>query len=75
MSKKTDFEIFSDMIAAGEDFSMSPNFVSANLVKAGGHVTMGVDAGTIHKLLNDEVQCVMYVFNKKQFFGRKNSKE
>lgn len=53
----------------------NPHFVSCQTVKAGGHVTMGTDAGTIHKLLTGEYTCALYVVKSEQFFDRKNNSE
>lgn len=69
---KTDFEIFQDMIDSGEDIRMSPHFISADLIKQGGKVCMGVESKEIHDLMTGEFTCALYIVNSKQFFDRKN---
>lgn len=64
----TDFEVFGEMIKEGKDIAASPHFVSANLAKGGGHVTMGVDAATVHKLaFGGEYRFILYVVKKSDF--------
>ncbi len=43
------------------------DFVAANKVKAGGHVTMGVPAEMIVKMLLGEVQPILILMDKKEY--------
>lgn len=71
--KKTDLEIFQEMIDNGEDIRMSPHFISADLIKQGGKICMGVEAKAIHDLMTGDFTCALYMVNSKQFFARKNA--
>lgn len=64
----TDFEVFGEMIKQGKDIAAFPHFVSANIAKGGGHVTMGVDTATIHKLaFGGDYRCILYIVKKEDF--------
>lgn len=79
MSKKTDFEVMSQMAGSNQDIRMSGNFVSVQKVKQGGQVVMGIDDKTLHDLLQSVVDgqdqkyyVALYVVNKQQFDQIKN---
>lgn len=65
----TDFEKMGIMSKRNMDIRMCgrDQMVEAKTVKAGGHVTMGVDAKTILDLLHDDLYIGFYCMNKKEF--------
>lgn len=65
----TDFEKMGIMSKRNMDIRMCgrDQMVEAKTVKAGGHVTMGVDAKTILDLLHGELYIGFYCMNKKEF--------
>lgn len=79
MAKLTDFEVLGQMAANNMDILSSTNLVNIQKVKAGGHVTIGVDGATAQMLMVDALKeeheyiSVLYVVNKKQFFDIKNA--
>lgn len=68
-----DLEKMSLMVKNNMDIRMSGNIVGAQKVKAGGHITMGIDSQTFHEIsmemaANDHKHyVVLYVINKEQF--------
>ena len=76
MSKISDLLVMGHMAEENKDIRMSPHFVEAKITRGGGHITMGVDADTIHEIvLNpDKYLVALYVVNKDQFFAIKDSK-
>lgn len=70
----TDFDILKYLCNTGEmDIAMCPDFVRSNLTKMGTEITMGAAPIASQKLLNDEWQPVLYLFNKKKFFEIKKA--
>ena len=65
----TDFDVMAIMAKENKDIRATPHFVSAELAKGGGHVTMGVDPQVIHDLVfNDgKYVCVLYIVNEAEF--------
>lgn len=68
-SKMTDFEKMSIMSKRNMDIRMCGRnqMVEAKTVKAGGHVTMGVDSKTILDILNGDLYMGFYCMNKEEF--------
>ena len=66
--EKSDFAVMQQLATTNTGIRMSPHFVSANLNKKGGHVTMGVDSAIIHDLMTGKYVCALYVLDKDQFF-------
>lgn len=64
-----------EMSKLDQDIRLSTNFVSAELAKGGGHITMGVDSKTIHDLAFNEGKFLVaiYVIDKEQFHKIKNN--
>lgn len=54
-SKKTNFEILTELMKGGKDLRMSPHFVSAQKCAGGGLVTMGVDTETLIDLIRPTI--------------------
>lgn len=72
MSKRM-FQILDEMNVADSEnntanVALSNHLVSATTAKGGGHVTMGVEASYIHKLLMDD-DCIpiLMIINKKEY--------
>lgn len=59
------------MAIQNNEIRMSPHFVSANLAKGGGHVTMGVDATVIYDLMSCKYTCALYIIDQEAFFNIK----
>lgn len=57
------------MAKNNQNIRMSGTLVSANTVKAGGHITMGIDHGTTVDLVvnPDKYYVALYVVDKAQF--------
>lgn len=74
-SKLTDFDILQYLCNTGDkmDIAMCPDFVRSNLTKMGTEITMGAAPVASQKLMNDEWQPVLYLFNKKKFFEIKKA--
>lgn len=72
-----DFEVMSEMSKKNLDIRMSPSLVATQQVKAGGHITMGIDGKTLMDVtLNPEKYYVaLYVVNKEQFDSIRDGKE
>lgn len=70
---KTDFEIFQDMIDAGEFIAVCPELVEAKKVGKNGHVTMGTPVSIVMGLFTGEYQTALYTFDKQKFFARKQA--
>jgi len=63
-----DLEKMNLMCQKNMDIKCSNNMVEARTAAGGGHVTMGVDKGTIVDICtSDDYYVVMYIVNKKQF--------
>lgn len=74
---KSDLIVLQEMASADLDISSSATLVEAKTVKAGGHLTFGIDAGSVQKVIGsslgkEKYVCVCYVINAKQFFELKN---
>ncbi len=74
----TDFEVMQKMSQDEMDIRMSTTIVKVDMVKAGGHVTFGVDRNTFNDLLHmaagkKHYLIAMYVVNKEQFDNIKNT--
>lgn len=74
---KSDLIVLQEMASADLDISSSSTLVEAKNVKAGGHLTFGIDAASTHKVIassfgGEKYVCVCYVINAKQFFDLKN---
>lgn len=71
------FQILDEMNVADGDHNtknlvISPNLVSAQTAKGGGHVTMGVDAETLHTLaLEPEKKIVILVVIDREVYNQK----
>lgn len=69
----SDFQVMDKMATKNMDIRMTGTIVKAQKVKAGGHVTFGVDADTLGVIMNQLATgenthyIAMYVINKKQF--------
>lgn len=56
-----------EMATKNLDISCSTTVVQYQTVRAGGHVTMGVSAETIHRMMADTHIPVFYLINRQQF--------
>ena len=67
--QKSDLIVLHEMAEQEMDIRASPHFVSAKLAKGGGHITMGVEAKTIHDLAlgNGDYLVILYVVDREQF--------
>ena len=79
--KPTDFEVLGQMASNSMDIRSATALVNIQKVKAGGHITIGVDGATAQMLMVDSMKnepeyiTVLYVVNKKQFFDIKNKEQ
>lgn len=77
----TDFEVMQKMSQDNLDIRMTGTIVRADMVKAGGHITFGVDRNTFNDIAmqmaagEKKYLVAMYVVNKEQFDLIKNSHE
>lgn len=75
----TDFEVMQKMSQDNLDIRMTGTIVRADMVKAGGHITFGVDRNTFndisHQMFTGEKKYLVavYVVNKEQFDNIKNT--
>lgn len=69
MSKKSDLLVMGEMASQNLDISCATTVVQFRTVKAGGHVTMGVNAQTIHNLAQDTHVAILYMVNREQFMA------
>lgn len=77
MAKKSDLLVLQEMANADLDIRCSPTLVEAKKVKQGGHLTFGIDADSLQKIIGaslggEPYVCVCYIANQKQFFELKN---
>jgi hypothetical protein len=76
----TDFEIMQEMGGKNMDIRMTGTVIGAQQVKAGGHITFGVDSATFQIIINQMATgetthyVAMYVVNKEQFDKIKQQK-
>ncbi|WP_147368014.1 hypothetical protein [Fibrisoma montanum] len=73
MSFNSDLMVMDEMADCDMDIRCSTTMVSAQSCSQGGHVTMGVDADSLLKLFTGESVAVLYIVNKKEFFGIKKA--
>lgn len=68
-----DLEKMNHMVKNNMKIKASTTLVEMKMVKAGGHVTMGVDSNTYHELSKsfglgkNDTYVIMYVIDKEQF--------
>lgn len=74
MPKPNAFDVIKTMSLRNLDVRATNTVVNAQTVKAGGHVTFGVDTGTVNAVLNDmlgvtksKYRVFMMVVNSEQF--------
>ncbi len=70
------FEIFDDMNQDDEKnktahLAVSGNFISADKVKGGAKISMGVEESYLHDLMNDKVMPILIMVNKQEYNKRK----
>jgi len=68
-----DFEIMNEMSSKGMDIRMTGNIITADKVKQGGKITVGVDESTFNLIINQMATnktthyVALYVVNKAQY--------
>lgn len=75
MASKKNFEILAEMADKNLDIRMSLSFVSAQAVKAGGLVTVGVDRKVVNDLVfgQGKYHVILIVANQEEYEKIKNS--
>jgi len=63
-----------DILHETNYIAVSPHFISADKVKEGAKITMGVDEASLYDIMNDKVIPLLILVDKKEFAKRKSSK-
>lgn len=74
---KSDLVVLHEMANNDMDVRSSSTIVEAKTVKQGGILSFGVDADSVHRIINSSLDgeqyvAVCYIINAKQFFELKN---
>lgn len=73
--QKLDILVKEDIETKSENVKATYGFLSAELVKQGGKLTIGVDTKAFEGIMNDEKLVATYIIDKKSFYSIKAFEE